>query len=309
MYEIKLLGPGRAYFNGKVITGFPGQQHCLLFYYLLVNRNISYTREQIATVFWGDESSSVARKNLRNALWRLKQAFRSVDASLDDLVSVREDYIVFLDTDSYQLDIDQFEAAARLCLHESGSELSDNDMRLLENAVELYVGDLLDGIYEDWCLYERERLRLTYLNILNKLMEHHSFKGNYDRGLGYGRRILLLDPTHERVHKQIMLIHWMAGNRESALMQYRSCCNILQIELGLRPTQETQQLYETILHSSSAPAKRKWEDSTARNSVDISSNPPLSEMMQKLHFLEKMIEQTNAELHLLEGMIRQAMEA
>jgi DNA-binding SARP family transcriptional activator len=310
MYEIKLFGPGQAYFDGKMIAGFPGQQHCLLFHYLLLNRRASYTREQVATMFWGDDSSSVALKNLRNALWRLRQAFRSVGASVDDLISIQEDCIAFLDTDLYHLDVDQFEAAACLYLDESRLELSDNEVILLENAVKLYGGDLLEGIYGDWCLYERERLRLAFLNILNRLMDHHSRKGKYEHSLGYGKRILLLDPTRERVHRQIMLIHWLAGNRESALLQFRSCCNILQTELGLEPAQETQQLYETILHGSSARTKMKLEDSVhARNNTNLPSNPPLSEMMQKLHFLEKMIEQTNAELHLLEGMIRQALEA
>ena len=310
MYEIKLFGPGRVFFKGQVITGFPGQQHCLLFYYLLLNRHTSYTREQVATVFWSDDSSSVALKNLRNALWRLRQAFRSVNASMDELISIQEDYIAFLDTDSYQLDIDRFEAAARLCQHESGQELSDNTVRLLENAVELYSGDLLEGIYEDWCLYERERLRLAFLNILVSLMDHHSRKGNYKHSLEYGKRILLLDPTREKVHRQIMLIHGLAGNREAALFQYRSCCSILQTELGLQPAQETKQLYETILRSSSASAKGSPEDlANPRNNTNIQSNQPLTEMMQKLHFLEMIVEQTNAELHRLEGMIRQALDA
>lgn len=310
MYEIKLFGPGQAYFDGKIITGFPSQQHCLLFYYLLLNRHVSYTREQIATVFWGDDSPSVALKNLRNALWRLRQAFRTISASVDDLISIQENCIAFLDTDSYQLDIDQFEAAARLCLHESGTELSEDNVRLLENAVELYSGDLLDGIYEDWCLYERERLRLAFLNILDRLMDHHNRKGDHEHSLEYGKRILLLDPMRERVHRQIMLIHWLAGNREMALLQYRACCNIVQTELGLKPAQETQQLYETILHSSSASTKGKLESfANLRNSANNSLNPPLDEMMQKLHFLETIIEQTNTELHLLKGMIRQALDA
>lgn len=310
MYEIKLFGPGQAYFDGKIITGFPRQQHCLLFYYLLLNRRVSYTREQIATVFWSDDSPSVALKNLRNALWRLRQAFRTINASLDDLISIQENCIAFLDTDSYQLDIDQFESAARLCLHELGPELSEDNVRLLENAVELYSGDLLEGIYEDWCLYERERLRLAFLNILDRLMDHHNCKGRHERSLGYGKRILLLDPMRERVHRQIMLIHWLAGDRELALLQYRACCNVLQTELGLKPAQETQQLYETILNSSSASPKRKLESSAnLRSSANNSLNPPLDEMMQKLHFLETIIEQTNTELHLLKGMIRQALDA
>src|SRR4029079_13935545 len=113
-------------------------------------------------------------------------------------------------------------------------------------------GDLLEGVYEDWCLFERERLRLAYLNVLYRLMEHHGRTGNYPRGVEYGQRILLLDPTREKIHRELMMIHLRAGNREAALSQYRSCCEILHAELGLKPVQETQHLYEMILRRTSS---------------------------------------------------------
>jgi DNA-binding SARP family transcriptional activator len=309
MYDIKLLGPGQASYDGKALAGFPGQQHCLLFYYLLLNRQVPHTREQAAAVFWGDSTSSLARKNLRNTLWRLSQAFQAVGASLDDLITVQEDYVAFTDTNSYRLDIDEFEAAARCSLDHSNQELSPEQVSLLESAVELYKGDLLEGVYEDWCLYERERLRLAFLNILIRLMDHHSRNGSYEHGLEYGQRILALDPTRERVHRQVMMIHWRAGNRESALMQYRSCCEVLQTELGLKPGQETQHLYETILRSSSTPGKRSGDHPSSPNDpTNAPDGLPLKEMLQKLHFLEMIVEQTNTELHLLERMIHQVLE-
>ena len=309
MFNIKLLGPGQVYYDGKPIAGFPGQQHCLLFYYLLLNRQIPHTREQIATVFWGDSPSSVARKNLRNTLWRLSQAFQSVGASLDELIDIEEDHITFTNTNAYRLDIDEFENASRCRLDLSSHELNTELITQLETAADLYVGDLLEGVYEDWCLFERERLRLAFLNILNTLMTYHGHNGNYQRGLEYGQRILLLDPTRERVHRQMMMIHWMGGDREAALFQYRSCCQILQTELGIKPVQETQHLYETILRSSSTPDRRAFDNSKNSNrSSDIQSVSPLKEMLQKLHFLEMIVEQTNTELHLLERMIQRVLE-
>ena len=309
MYDIKLLGTGQAFYDGKAITGFPGQQHCLLFYYLLLNRQIPHTREQVAAVFWGDSPSSLARKHLRNTLWRLSQAFRSVGASLDELIAIQEDYIAFAKTNTYRLDIDEFETASRLSLDHSSQELSPEQVSQLEIAADLYKGDLLEGVYEDWCLYERERLRLAFLNILIRLMEYHGRNGNYERGLQHGQRILLLDPTRERVHRQMMMIHWLAGDREAALLQYRSCCEILQTELGITPVQETQHLHETILRSSSSPDRHASDNSEKlHGSAKTQSGPPLKEMLQKLHFLEMIVEQTNTELHLLERMIHRVLE-
>jgi DNA-binding SARP family transcriptional activator len=309
MYNIKLLGPGQVDHDGKAISGFPGQQHCLLFYYLLLNRQIPHTREQVATVFWGDYSPAVARKNLRNTLWRLSQSFRSVGASLEKLITVQEDYIAVTTMDAYSLDIDEFEAATRCCFNASDQELSAEQASALEKAADLYKGDLLEGVYEDWCLFERERLRLAYLNVLFKLMEHHGRKGNYPRGVEYGQRILLLDPTREKIHRELMMIHWLAGNREAALSQYRSCCEILRAELGLKPVQETQHLYEMILRRTSSLDEHQLQGAGSQNvRVSAPSNPPLQEMLQKLHFLETIVEQTNAELHLLEQMLHQVLD-
>ncbi|HEY3475497.1 MAG TPA: BTAD domain-containing putative transcriptional regulator [Anaerolineales bacterium] len=310
MYNIKLLGPGQASFNDKAIAGFPAQQHCLLFYYLLLNRRIPHTREQVAGIFWGDSSSQIARKNLRNTLWRLSQAFQSAGGALEDLVTVQEDCITFTGMEEYRVDIDEVEAAARCSIDHLSEELTPEQVAMLEAAVDLYKGEFLEGVYEDWCLYERERLRLAFLNILIKLEDYHSHKGNYARSLDYGKRILLLDPTREKIHRQIMMTHWLAGDREAALLQYHSCAKILNTELGLQPGPETQHLYETILRGSPSPARRAnklMEDVNSR--ADLSSDPPLKEMLQKLHFLEQIVEQTNTELHLLERMIHRVLEA
>jgi DNA-binding SARP family transcriptional activator len=309
MYNINLLGLGQAYYDGKPLTGFPVQQHCLLFYYLLLNRQTPHTREQVAAVFWDEGSSTVARKNLRNSLWRLSQSFRSAGALLEDLIIIQEDCIVFTNTVPYYLDIDEFEEASRCCLDRSQQELTPEQVSLLEKAADLYKGDLLEGVYEDWCTYERERLRLSFLNILNKLMNHHGRMGNYERARDYGQRILQQDATHERVHREMMMIHWLAGDREAALQQYISCCKVLRTELGIEPMQETKDLYDTIVRGSFSPDKIAFDDPQFLNKQTTQlSGIHLQEMLQKLHFLEMIVEQTNTELHLLERMLHSVLE-
>ena len=306
MYNIKLFGPGQAYYDGKVIPGFPNQQHCLLLYYLLLNRQSSHAREQVATQFWGDSPTSIARKNLRNALWRLNQSFQSVGGALEDLIAIDGEYISFAKNGNYQVDVDQFEIAVRYSQFPSSQALGDDQVSALEKAVELYQGDLLESVYEDWCIYEREHLRLAFINMLMKLVDHHVSKGNYAQGLEYGQRILTLDPTREKAHRQLIMIHWLTGDREAALQQYRSCCEILQTELGLKPMYETQHLHETILHSSAAP--NGFELSNQEDSNHKTTSPTLKGMLQKLRFLEMIVEQTNTELHVLDQMIQQVFK-
>jgi DNA-binding SARP family transcriptional activator len=310
MYEIKLLGPGQVFYDGKPIPGFPGQYHCLLFYYLILNRQVPLTREQVASVFWGDSPSQTARKNLRNTLWRLSQAFQSAGARLEDLITIHEECITFTGSAQYRLDIDDFKAATQYSLDLLNQDLKPEQVLMLETAIELYKGEYLEGVYEDWCLFERERLRLSYINVLTLLMDNSSRNGSYVRGLEYGQRILLLDPTREKIHRQMMMIHWLAGNREAALQQYRSCVEILQKELGIKPVPETVHLNETIIRSSPSPNKHTFGESVhLGGDQKVQSDPPLREMLQKLHLLEMIVEQTNTELHLLEQMVHRVMEA
>src|SRR5438128_1039451 len=57
----------------------------------------------------------------------------------------------------------------------------------------LYRGDLLEGWYSDWCLYERERLQHMYLAMLDKLMEYSESHQEYETGQTYGMRALRYD--------------------------------------------------------------------------------------------------------------------
>lgn len=75
------------------------------------------------------------------------------------------------------------------------------------------------------------------------------------------------------------------------------------------PMQETQHLHETILRSSSTLDRQTISSLEEINcNAAAPSEPPLREMLQKLHVLKMIAEQTNTELHLLERMIHRVLE-
>jgi DNA-binding SARP family transcriptional activator len=198
MLEIRLFGTGQAKFKDQIIADFPNQQPCLLLCYLLINNQYPNHREQLSTLFGGNSSTRTARKRLRNTLWRLRKIFQSVGAPAEDYLLIAEDTISFITTSAYWLDIEIFKSATEECKDISGREISSEQVASLETAVQLYTGDLLEGIYEDWLLYDQEQLRIAYLSALNKLLVHHASNGNYEQGLTYGERILASDRTREK---------------------------------------------------------------------------------------------------------------
>ena len=117
----------------------------------------------------------------------------------------------------------------------------------MQNAVELYQGPLLESCYEDWCLYERERLQNMYLTMLNKLMSYYEVRHDYDSALLYGTRILSHDRAHERTHWRLMRLHYLNGDRTAALRQYEQCAAALDEALGVKPSKRIITLYKQIL--------------------------------------------------------------
>ena len=116
----------------------------------------------------------------------------------------------------------------------------------LRDAVSLYNDDLLPGYYQDWILFERERLQNMYLLMLDKLIVYLQFRGEYEVAQGYAATILRYDPARERTHRQLMHLYSLAGDRTSALRQYERCVQALKQELGVKPERKTVELYERI---------------------------------------------------------------
>jgi len=311
MLALKLFGTGHASYRGRVLVGFPAQQASLLLCYLLLNPH-SHHRERLAAVFWEDSPAHISRKNLSQTLWRLRLTLQAVNAPADDYLVIDKDRIVFNTDSNYWLDIEVFEQTITRYQNIPGHKLTPEQTSEIEEAVALYTGDLLEGIYEDWCLLIRERLNLLYLDALGKLMIFHEYNHTYEQGLVCGERILGSDNTRERVHQQMMRLHALAGQRSAAITQYKQCLQILRDELNVDPMKETTQLYEEILENRFQPETElnnaPYDTALApliRSDESLQRLATLS--LQKLTRLQRIIDETGTELRQLERLIRRTL--
>jgi Berberine and berberine like/Bacterial transcriptional activator domain len=115
-------------------------------------------RERVAFVLWPDSREPQARTNLRHLLHTLRRALPEVDGFLD----VTPRTLRWRDDESFELDVDAFEAAVARSGDDEGGDA-------LREAVGLYGGDLLAGSYDEWVLEERERLRQLFVDTLERL--------------------------------------------------------------------------------------------------------------------------------------------
>jgi DNA-binding SARP family transcriptional activator len=215
--------------------------------YLLIQRHRAHPRDVLASVFWADCSQEKARRALNTALWRLKKALEPEGISAGTyLVSAQSGEVGFNSESQYWLDVEVFEQETTSVISYSSQAVDAPNVQALEGILELYKGELLEGLYDDWALRERERIRALYLKSLIYLMQYYKFHGLNEKASVYGQQILNLDPIREDIHREMMKLYLENGQRALAARQYGICQLTLAKELGISPMDETQILYAQI---------------------------------------------------------------
>jgi DNA-binding SARP family transcriptional activator len=232
--------------DAQALIGLEARKEQELLCYLLVHPDRPHPREMLANLLWSDTSTEKSRKYLRQALWHLHSILKPAQPVDDEVLSAEHDWVQLnLNSDCW-IDVIAFERAFADTQGVSGKSLDRNNAQLLKNAVELYKGDLLDGWYHDWCLFERERLQNMYLTMLDKLMTYSMEHQEFDTGFTYGSTILRYDRASERTYRQLMLMKYSAGDRTGALRLYDRCVAALAEELAVKPEGRTTAIYEKI---------------------------------------------------------------
>ena len=246
-FEVQLLGRFCVRYSKETVQGLDMHKVQELICYLLLFRRRPHPRESLANLLYGECSSAQSKKNLRQVLWQLQTALRAAGEPPDgNLILAEHDWVCVNPEADLWLDISAFEAAFSQVQGIRGRALTPQNASLLQEATQLYTGDLLEGWYEDWCLFERERLQNMYLVMLDKLMSYSEAHHDYELGLTYGSRILRQDRARERTHRAMMRLYSLAGDRTTALRQYRRCAKALADELDVAPSAETMALYDQI---------------------------------------------------------------
>jgi DNA-binding SARP family transcriptional activator len=246
MLEIQLLGKFATRLDGRPLPGLDNAKVQELLCYLLINRNQAHHREKLSTLLWSEcETVGEAKQYLRKAIWKLQRAFENTCFS-SSLIIDHEWIEIRHAPDCYWVDVIGLEDAFAALRSLRDAELTPQQAEATAALIDHCTGELMEGRYYEWCIYERERYKLLTLLILDRLTEHYESVGAYDTGCLYGMRILQQDPAREHTHQQLMRMRCKAGDRASALRQFNLCTQVLETELGVTPSPKTVALYEQI---------------------------------------------------------------
>lgn len=236
--SMTFFGTFQVTLDSKSLTAFRSSKVQSLLAYLALTNKQSHPREVLATFFWPDEPGTVARKNLRQSLYQLRQVLKEFDSQQEPHLLVSRSTVQFNPASDYSLDVRDF--------------LDSLDSDQLEQAVAIYRGDLLPGftcdsvLFDEWLRQEREQLHRLALTAFFELTEKSLAAANYLTAQSLARQQLELEPWREEAYQQLMQALALMGERSAALAQYETCQTMLKEELGIEPSAETEALAARI---------------------------------------------------------------
>lgn len=257
--SLRLLGVFEADCGGAVADFATNAARALLAY-LATQPSRSVTRAELAALLWPDKPQKAAYANLRQTLARMRDALGEIAG---DVVEVTPQALRFVPQSAEEVDVLRFERLiAEWKRHAHTGKMCETCTSNLQEATSLYSGEFLHGLgmknsdaFEEWLLLSREQYRRQMLEALHALSQHFELCNEYARLLEFAQRQLDLEPWREEAHAQVMRALAATGQRSAALAQYRACCQMLERELGIGPSNELRVLYERIQAGEIAPAQ------------------------------------------------------
>jgi DNA-binding SARP family transcriptional activator/predicted ATPase len=228
--------------DGRSITGVNSERLQALLAFIVLHRDVSQLRQQLAVHLWPDVTDTDAKANLRRRLHELKQLI----PELDRWLRVEPKTIQWVLTEDCCVDVAQFETAIT-------QSQSAQPQQALEQAATLYQGDLMPSCYDDWIVPYREQLRQQAIAGLDTLVTLLTTQGDHHLAIRYAQQLQRIDPLSEPAYCHLMRLHAQAGDRASALRVYHQCMTTLQAELGVNPSPTTCKLYQDLLTLDDAP--------------------------------------------------------
>jgi predicted ATPase len=152
-WRIELLGGIRAKSGRRVVTRFAGRAVVALLARLALQPKRSHSREELIELFWPGVAVDVGRNRLRQVLSTLRNLLEPPGSGAG-LLLIADRSTVRINEHSVACDALEFELAMR-----AGRD---------RQAHELYQGELLPGLHDEWIVDERRRLLALHEQLVER---------------------------------------------------------------------------------------------------------------------------------------------
>lgn len=236
-YELRILGHTELSGpNPEAVDALARQPKrlALLAYLALTTVDGFRRRDHVVSLFWPELDQAQARTYLRKALYGIREALG------EDLLINRGEDEIRLDQSVVWCDAVALQQRVR-----------DGQW---PDALSLYRGDLLDGMYpegvapefQEWLDSQRRTLRELAARAAWETSSIEEARGDRGAAVAMARRARELDPDNEEGVRRLMELLDRRGDRGGALKVYGEWQARLQEEYGVEPAPETRKLANRV---------------------------------------------------------------
>lgn len=222
-WHLSLLGAWRLRRGSNTVTVASREQRLIACVGLLGCRHRSF----LAGLLWPKSSETQAAGNLRTTVWCISHTFPHLIRTGADTLELHE---------SVRVDVTALQRHVATLLSQPEARLPDSYLEDLSRA------DLLPGWYDDWVIFEQERLRQLRLSALEHLARQHLNAGEPGRAVIAALSAASIEPLRESTHLLLVQAHLAAGNRAAAVRAYTMFAGRLEDELGVQPSNQLTDL-------------------------------------------------------------------
>jgi len=218
--------------------------------FIASRQNHRATKDAIIETFWPDTRPDDIDKNFWPTISYIRRALNSNQEVKKNFIRYRESAYYLNPEFNYLLDLEEFERLIAI----AQSRRRDEDLAgytiAARTAIELYRGEFLEDIYDNWVEEPRAYYQTMYFTALKDLADYHHRLQEYDQSIAYCKIILNRDPYREDVHRQLMDSQARIGNRAAVREQFENLRTLLREELGVDPLPETLATYKRLVAGS-----------------------------------------------------------
>ena len=236
--KVSLLGDFRLHTTNDEDVAIRGKKNAALLASILLEPAKRIKRGDAQALLWSQRSPGQAKASLRQSLSELREQLGSF--SNVELITNRLE--ISLALNAIELDVEEIIGVA-------ASDNIKDKIRFADHCEGEFLKGLkiLDPAFEDWVYSRRLHYSDIYQGILQDLLNELDPRNDAQEMKHVAYKLLESDICSEVAHMGLMRCHFHEeGGKAKAIRQYRLCCDLLQKEIDMPPSQELRDLYERI---------------------------------------------------------------
>ncbi|MCI0449339.1 MAG: hypothetical protein L0Y79_06070 [Chlorobi bacterium] len=248
IYDIELSSMGVIEFKvrGELIpeSKWVRKKGKLILAYIFLNKDFNLTKDKIVDLFFQDTAEDRSDNIFHQAISSIRNVIKTGGHSPQFILY--ENRILKLNPDyNYFVDSIEFNNLYNTVM---SPETNESDKKKFSvKAVELYKGNLLEGIYENWCEDLREEYSNKFIKLSEILLKNLYSSKKYDEIIPYAEKLLNNDRLNEKAYLLSIESYVQTGNISKAKETFAEMLKNYKEELGEKPPKSVLERIQALL--------------------------------------------------------------